>query len=286
MSSKKRGLGRGLGSLLGEVKSQTSDTEAKLSAAKTLPVELLVRGKYQPRQDMGEESLQELSKSIVEQGIIQPIIVRPLANDTYEIIAGERRWRAAQLANLAEVPVVIRKASDQEAIAMALIENIQRQNLNPIEEAQSLMRLIDEFSLTQKEAADAVGRSRPAVANLLRLLSLPLKVKDMLINSQIEMGHARAILSLPDTLQIQAAQYIKARGLSVRFTEKYVKSLLNPKVKAKAKDKDPDIVRLENELADKLNANVHLKTGSKGKGTIVISYNSLDELDGILEKIK
>jgi len=287
MSSNKRGLGRGLGSLLGKTPNKVTQSKPSRTEQRYLPIESLRRGKYQPRQEIGPESLQELSQSIEEQGIIQPIIVRQIDEESYEIIAGERRWRAAQLANLRAVPVVIRKVSDKQAVAMALIENIQRENLNPIEEAQSLMRLIDEFSMTQQEAATAVGRSRPAVANLLRLLSLPAAVKEMLKNSELEMGHARALLSLPDTKQIQAAEHIKSRFLSVRAAESYVRSLLAPKErKFQQKTHDPNIVRLEHELADKLNAKVRLNSKAGGKGTIEISYNSLDELDGILAKIK
>lgn len=280
----KRGLGRGLDSLLGTAKSSAVTPKATPTV---LPIENLQRGQFQPRQSMDKLALEELSRSIVEQGIIQPIVVRSLAKDKYEIIAGERRWRAAQLAQLDEVPVVVRQVGDRQVIAMALIENIQRENLNPIEEAQSLKRLIDEFSMTQEQAATAVGRSRPAVANILRLLGLPANIKEMLKQGEIEMGHARALLGAPEDKQILAAQYIKNNGLSVRAAEKYIKSLsVSVSSPAKTKTQDPDVQRLENQLQDILNAKVQLKSDGKGKGRINIHYNSLDELEGILEHIK
>ncbi len=286
MTTKKRGLGRGLDSLLGTAESPAVTSKADTTQI-VLPIENLQRGEFQPRQSMDEEALEELSRSITQQGIIQPIVVRLLSKDKYEIIAGERRWRAAQLAKLDEVPVVVRKVSDRQVIAMSLIENIQRENLNPIEEAQSLKRLIDEFTMTQEQAATAVGRSRSAVANILRLLGLPATIKEMLKQGEIEMGHARALLGAPDNKQIQAAQHIKNNGLSVRAAEKYIKSLSVPsKNKEQPRAKDPDVVLLENQLQDTLNAKVQLKQGTKGKGTISIYYSSLDELEGILAHIK
>ena len=296
---KKRGLGRDLSALLGSsTKKQTTTPTGTTQAAsateglKKLPVEHMMRGRYQPRTEFNEEQLQELADSIGKQGIIQPIIVRSISVDPakpkYEIIAGERRWRAAQLAGLHEVPVVIKKYTDEEAIAVSLIENIQREDLNPIEEASSLDRLIQEFGLTHQEAADAVGRSRAAVSNLLRLLSLDPSVKEMLAHGDIEMGHARALLSLEITLQSSVANLVIAKGLSVRETEAHVRKLLNPSAKKKKENvtEDLHISDLENRLSETLGAKVTCQHSAKGKGKLVIQYNSLDELDGILEHIK
>ena len=299
---KKRGLGRDLSALLGSsANKQTSPTPEKNSVQtqgaeglKKLPVEHMVRGRYQPRTEFNEEQLQELADSISKQGIIQPIIVRSISVDPskpkYEIIAGERRWRAAQLAGLHEVPVVIKKYTDEEAIAVSLIENIKREDLNPIEEASSLDRLIEEFGLTHQEAADAVGRSRASVSNLLRLLSLEPSVKDMLAHGEIEMGHARALLSLEITLQLSVANLVIDKGLSVREIEAHVRKLLNPEAKNKKAKSDTSedlhISDLQNRLSDTLGAKVVCQHGAKGKGKLVIQYNSLDELDGILEHIK
>ena len=296
---KKRGLGRDLSALLGSSakKNQTTtstetSTAASREGLKKLPVEHMVRGRYQPRTEFNEEQLQELADSIGKQGIIQPIIVRSISVDPtkpkYEIIAGERRWRAAQLAGLHEVPVVIKKYTDEEAIAVSLIENIQREDLNPIEEATSLDRLIQEFGLTHQEAADAVGRSRAAVSNLLRLLSLEPSVKAMLAHGDIEMGHARALLSLEITLQPNVANLVMSKGLSVREIEAHVRKLTNPPAK-KNKDnttEDLHISDLQNRLSETLGAKVVCQHSAKGKGKLVIQYNSLDELDGILEHIK
>ncbi len=260
-----------------------------------LPLDLLQRGKYQPRVDMRPESLNDLAESIKSQGLVQPIIVRPLPgrnpgeSQRYEIIAGERRWRAAQIAGLAEIPAVIREVPDEAAVAMALIENIQREDLNPLEEARALARLIEEFGLTHQAAADAVGRSRAAVSNLLRLTELADEVKQLLEQRSIEMGHARALLSLTSRRQqIEVASLVAKKSLSVRDTEALIRRLLSAPAsgEAPAASKDPDIQRLELELADKLGARVAFQHTKAGKGKLVVSYNSLDELEGILAHIQ
>jgi len=304
MTTKKRGLGRGLNALLGGAAKSApavSTTAPALvvqdSAAaaapidgslRKLPIDLIQRGKYQPRQDMHQESLQDLADSITAQGVVQPIVVRPIGQGRYEIIAGERRWRAAQLAGLQDIPAVIREVPDRAAIAMSLIENIQRENLNPLEESRALQRLIQEFELTHQEAADAVGRSRAAVSNLLRLLDLTDEVKALVEAGQLEMGHARALLALSGGDQTQAARQVASKGLSVRETERLVKRLQSDAAKPPAPPKrvDPDIRRLEEELAGYLGAKVSLEQGRGGKGKLLISYNSLDELDGILERMR
>jgi ParB family chromosome partitioning protein len=289
MSTKKRGLGRGLEALLGSAASTvavTSDTgEGDL---RHLPVDIIRRGKYQPRTDMHPESLEELADSIRAQGIIQPILVRPVSSSEFEIIAGERRWRAAQLAGLHEIPAVVKDVPDQAAVAMALIENIQRENLNPMEEAKALQRLIDEFSLTHQMVAEAVGRSRAAVSNLLRLFDLNDDVKDMLEHRQLEMGHARALLGLSGAQQSETARKVVARGLSVRETEQWVRRLLTagPKQRTKARTLDPDVRRLQDELSSKLGASVTIKHALSGKGKLIVQYNNIDELEGILGHIK
>ena len=291
---KKRGLGRGLDALLGggsrddtPVKNRT-DTDS--GGLREVAVDLIDRSPYQPRADFNEEALQELADSIRAQGVIQPVVVRPNPKKAgrFELIAGERRWRAAQLAGLHEVPTVIRDVDDQAAMAMALIENIQRQALNPIEEAEALNRLIDEFGLTHEQTAEAVGRSRAAVSNMLRLLNLEVGVKAMLQKGQLEMGHARALLGLSGGAQFKAAQEVEAKGLSVRETERLVKNAgMPPAAKPGSGSRsDPDTQRLEDELSEKLGAKVKFQTGKGGKGKLVISYNSIDELDGILEHIK
>jgi len=293
---KRRGLNRGLDSLLGgsakSLQTALSDTtplaaETKLDKSlQNLAVELIERGRYQPRSDFNEEALQELADSIKAQGV-QPVVVRPLSSGSghYELIAGERRWRAAQLAGLHEIPAVIRDVTDQQAMAMGLIENIQRQELNPIEEAIALKRLIEEFSITQQEAADAVGRSRVAVANLLRLLTLEPEVKTMLEAGKLEMGHARALLGLLGSAQREAAHKVVAKGLSVRETEQLVRKSSEP-AKPKASNKlDPDTRKLQDDLSEKLGAKVQFQHSANGKGKMVIHYNSLDELDGILNHI-
>ena len=259
-------------------------------------MDLLQRGRYQPRLDMRPESLQELADSIRAQGVVQPIVVRPLAAQRagepvrYEIIAGERRWRAAQMAGLHDIPAVIRRVPDEAAVAMSLIENIQRENLNPLEEARALDRLIREFEMTHQTAADAVGRSRAAVSNLLRLLELAEEVKALVETRQLEMGHARALLGLAQARQqIEVALLVAKKGLSVRETEALVRKLSTAKPDIEDREPpraDPNITRLEQDLTDKLGARVHLQHGAKGRGKLVINYNSLDELDGILAHIQ
>lgn len=291
----KQRLGTNLNALLGSAKlsstipedlaNPTDSSEDK--ELKELPVEFIVRGKYQPRRDMHPDALEELADSIKVQGIMQPIVVRPLDANRYEIIAGERRWRAAQIAGLDQVPALVREVPDEAAVAMALIENIQREDLNAMEEAIALSRLQKEFELTQQEVAEAVGKSRTAVANTLRLMSLNAEVKKMLEHGDLEMGHARALLPLPGMEQMEAARLVVARGMSVRQAEALVRRLLQEKEKGKPKKKvDPDIRRLEDELSDKVGAKVAITHNAKGKGKLVISYNSLDELDGVLDHIK
>ena len=297
MTPKKR-LGRGLDALLSKPSVKPADaaegTSSGEDSLRQIPVELLQRGQYQPRVDMRQDSLEDLANSIRAQWVVQPIVVRPIERrgneQRYEIVAGERRWRAAQLAGLAEIPAVIREVPDESAIAMALIENIQRENLNPLEEARALDRLIREFDLTHAEAAQAVGRSRAAVSNLLRLRDLSDKVKPLLEDRQLEMGHARALLSIANaTQQHDAARQVVKKGLSVRETERLVKRMLEgakPKGATKAPAQNADIRRLEMEVSEKLGAKVSVNHTSKGAGKLVISYNSLDELDGILKHIK
>jgi ParB family chromosome partitioning protein len=302
MTAKKPALGRGLAELSPLFARRAALPQAADAAPPqpvgdriaSLPLDLLQRGKYQPRTDMRPESLQELADSIKAQGLVQPILVRPLPgrnpgeSQRYEIIAGERRWRAAQLAGLAEISVVIRDVPDEATLAMALIENIQREDLNPLEEARALSRLIEEFGLTHQSAAEAVGRSRAAVSNLLRLMDLADEVKELLEQRRIEMGHARALLSLTTRRQqIEVAGLVARKSLSVRDTESLVRRLLSaPKAGAAPETSpDPDIRRLELELADKLGAKVAFQHSTTGKGKLVVSYNSLDELEGILEHI-
>lgn len=289
--AKKRGLGStGLGALLkGSDVDLSKDTEAGSDGElKQLPVEFLKRGKYQPRRDMDPEALEELAESIRQQGIMQPVVVRPLAKDSYEIIAGERRWRAAQIAELDKVPALIRDVEDDAAVAMALIENIQRENLNAMEEATALQRLQDEFELTQGEVAEAVGKSRSTVTNLLRLINLTDEVKLMLEHGDLEMGHGRAMLSLDQDRQVQVARQVESKSLSVRQTEALVRRLLEekPAKKVEKPKPDADIVRLQEDLSEKVGAEVSVQHSGKGKGKLVIKYNTLDELDGILAHIK
>jgi ParB family chromosome partitioning protein len=298
MAAKKRGLGKGLEALLGAGATVAAASPEEAAVAqpeqnsdgelKNLPVDILQRGVYQPRIDMKADALEELANSIRAQGVVQPIVVRPVGGGKYEIIAGERRWRATQLAGLHEIPAVVRDVPDQAAMAMALIENIQREELNPMEEAQALHRLIEEFGLTHQQTADAVGRSRASVSNLLRLLGLNEDVKRMLENGDLEMGHARAILALSGDQQSEVARTVAGKGLSVRETERLVKRTLEGPQAGATKEKkvDPDITRLEQDLGDRIGAKVAIQHGAKGKGKLVINYNSLDELDGILEHIK
>jgi ParB family chromosome partitioning protein len=301
MTDKKRGLGRGLEALLwqGTPRPAADMVSHARDQLTHVPVDLLEKGRYQPRQDMREESLAELADSIRAQGIVQPIVVRPVGAPSasspqrYEIIAGERRWRAAQMAGLADVPAIVRRVDDETAVAMALIENIQRENLNPLEEAVALSRLITEFKLTHQQVAEAVGRSRVAVSNLLRLLELPDPVKTLVEQRQIEMGHARALLGLTNRRQLaEVAGLVAKKGLSVRDTEALVRRLLarlaagdSERSGHSGMERDPDIRRLEGDLADKLGAKVELVHGARGKGKLVITYHSLDELDGILAHI-
>lgn len=294
MATKKRGLGRGLDALLGHISPQVNpdDTNAlpdpvDQGELHRLPLELIQRGRYQPRRDMDPIALEELAQSIKAQGVMQPIVVRPVASGRYEIIAGERRWRASQQAGLDRIPALVRDVSDDIAIAMALIENIQREDLNPIEEAIALQRLQHDFHLTQQQVADAVGKSRVAVSNLLRLMGLPEEVKTMLAHGDLEMGHARALLGLPDDRQIEGARHVVARGFSVRQTEALVRQWLrDPAQSTKPSTEDPDISRLEQRLAERLGAPVQIRHGQKGKGQLVINYASLDELQGILAHIR
>jgi ParB family chromosome partitioning protein len=322
MSDKKPALGRGLADLLGSSKARAATPAASVpitppSASQPataqipaptgargdelahLPLDTLTRGKYQPRTDLRQEALEELAISIRNQGVIQPIVVRPLTNAApgaprYEIIAGERRWRAAQIAGLATIPAVIRRVADEAAIAMALIENIQREDLNPLEEARALERLIAEFGVTHEQAADAVGRSRAAVSNLLRLLQLAPEVADMVEKRQLEMGHARALLGLVNRRdQVLAAQRVTRENMSVRETEALVRQLLAPTVEkarsgstAAPQNEDPNVHALQQDLTERLGAKVLIQQGSGGKGRLVIAYNTLDELDGILRHIK
>jgi ParB family chromosome partitioning protein len=299
MSAKKRGLGRGLDALLGAGNASPSMDEAaqgskrvtvdgdKDNTLKQLPVDLIQRGKYQPRRDIEPDSLRELADSILAQGVMQPIVVRPISDQKFEIIAGERRWRATQLAGLDVIPAVIRDVSDQAAIAMALIENIQREDLNPIEEAASLQRLQREFDLTQQEVATAVGKSRSTVANFLRLMTLQEDVRRLVEHGDLEMGHARALLGLEGLEQSAAARSVAGKGLTVRQTEALVRNLLAKDTRSAAdKPADPNIKHLQDDLSQRLGAVVQIQHSAKGKGKLVLSYNSLDELDGILSHIK
>jgi ParB family transcriptional regulator, chromosome partitioning protein len=305
MATKRPSLGRGLEALLGTPRPVPPDDSPGAAPPPAprleeelarIPVDLLQRGRYQPRLDMRPESLQELADSIRAQGVVQPIVVRPLAAQRtgepvrYEIIAGERRWRAAQMAGLHAVPAVIRNVPDEAAVAMSLIENIQRENLNPLEEARALDRLIREFDMTHQTAADAVGRSRAAVSNLLRLLELGEEVKTLVETRQLEMGHARALLGLAaPRQQTEVALLVAKKGLSVRETEALVRRLAAGKDDTRDQEpprRDPDVARLEQDLTDKLGARVQLQQGARGRGRLVIAYNSLDELDGILAHIR
>lgn len=287
---KKRGLGRNLEDLLGPKKNTILELSrplipTKKSELQKLPIEFLQRGKYQPRVDMDPEALEELAGSIRVQGIIQPIVVRPISENKYEIIAGERRWRAAQLAGLTEISALVREIPDDAAIAMSLIENIQRENLNAIEEANALKRLMDEFQLTHEEVADAVGKSRVTITNTLRLLNLVPEVKRMLEHGDLEMGHARAILTLDDHLQSQAAHNVVEKKLSVRETENLARRLKEGIKPKQNKFIDPDIRKLQEELSEKLGSPITIQHTAKGKGKLIIYYHSLNALDGILKKI-
>jgi len=299
MATKKRGLGRNLNALLGNPQNAnapvsnetdaTDELQARDGDLRQLPIDLIQRGKYQPRRDMHPEALEELADSIKAQGIMQPIVVRPINRDKYEIIAGERRWRAAQLAGLDTIPALIREVADEAAVAMALIENIQREDLNAMEESMALSRLQHEFDLTHQQVAEAVGKSRTAVTNLLRLMNLREDVQRMLEHGDIDMGHAKALLGLPLEQQSSTASTVVAKGLSVRQTESLVRRLLETRDspgKAHFKAVDPDIKNLENQLSETIGVPVMVQHSAKGKGKVVLKYNNLDELDGILSHIK
>ena len=281
---KMKGLGRGLDALLAGSDKPQGDEQ------RNLPVDRLKPGKYQPRTHMAEDALAELAASIRSQGVMQPILVRAIDStpgaERYEIVAGERRWRAAQLAGLSEVPVLVRAIPDEQALAMALIENIQRENLNPLEEAQGLQRLIDEFGLTHQQAADAVGRSRPAASNLLRLLQLTAAVQELLMTGKLDMGHARALLPLTGAQQIAVAQRIVQKAQSVREAEHLVQQIMNPPKASTPAPIDRDLLRLQEELSDSVGANVSIRSNRKGSGKITIEFGSLDQLDGILGKLR
>ena len=285
MTSKKRGLGRGLDALLADVQQDDENLDDSLQH---FPLDMMQSGKYQPRIDMAEDSLDELADSIRAQGLVQPIIVRPIDGGRYEIIAGERRWRASKIAGLDTIPVIVRDVSDRSAIAMALIENIQRENLNPMEEANALQRLLDEFSMTHQEAAEAVGRSRAAVSNLLRLRNLNDGVKRLVENGDLEMGHARALLALTSDAQSEAATTVVEKGLSVRETEQLIRRILNP---GKEKEQPSDALldeldKIEILIGSKLSSKFALKHSATGKGKLVIDYSNMDDLKKLITKFK
>ena len=276
---KMKGLGRGLDALLGGEEARPHD------ALLTLPVARIRPGRYQPRTKMDQQALAELAASIRSQGLMQPLLVRPVDRDRYELIAGERRWRAAQMAGLEEVPVLVREVPDDAALAMSLIENIQRENLNPMEEAAGIQRLVDEFKMTHEQAADAVGRSRSATTNLLRLLKLARPVQEMLMEGALEMGHARALLALDAARQVEAGKRVAAKGLSVRETEAMVQAMLRGPA-AHRKRADRDLARLEEEIAERLGTTVEIRAGKKGTGKLVLHYSSLDHLDELVKKLR
>ena len=280
---KMKGLGRGLDALL----DRDSEGVPIAEHQATLRVDQLQRGRYQPRTKMDDASLQELAASIRKQGLMQPILVRPIDGGRHEIIAGERRWRAAKIAGLAEVPVLVRDVPDSAALAMALVENIQREDLNPLEEASGVQRLIDEFKLTHQEAAEAIGRSRAGTTNLLRLLNLQKPVQTMVFDGKLEMGHARALLALEGRKQEAVAKRVAARGLSVRQTEDLVNSIVHPAAKAKRRfSLDRDVARLEEELSEEIGTTIQIKPGRKGAGKLVVAYSSADHLDDLLSRFR
>lgn len=279
MNTKRKGLGRGLDALLG-------GDEAPRDALATLPVARIRPGRYQPRTKMDQEALAELAASIKSQGLMQPVLVRPVDRDRYELIAGERRWRASQMAGLQEIPALVREVADESALAMSLIENIQRENLNPMEEAAGLQRLVDEFRMTHEQAADAVGRSRSATTNLLRLLRLAKPVQGMVMEGVLEMGHARALLALEGARQVEAAKRIAARGMSVRETEALVGKLQRGQTTRRSAPPDRDLARLEEEVSSHLGTTVEIRPGSKGRGRIIVQYSNLDHLDQLLKKLR
>ena len=283
---KKKGLGRGLTALLGN-----SDVEAMIEPQSNdelrhIDVDLIERGPWQPREHFDEETLQELADSIAQQGVVQPIVVRQKSQNRFEIVAGERRWRASQKAGLSKIPAVIKTFDDQTAAAVSLIENIQRENLNPLEESTALKRLVEEFDMTHQQVADTVARSRATVSNLLRLQDLNPDVKTLLAMRDIEMGHARALLAIDGMEQSSVAKDVAKKGLSVRETEALIRKLSAPAKKPNTSRKDPDIIRLEERLTERLGAQVHIKQKANGKGSLEIAYTSLDVLDGILKQIE
>ena len=286
MNTKKNRLGRGLDALLGDAGASVGNAEP--DRLQQLPVEILQRGQFQPRRLMDKEALDDLANSISKQGVLQPIVARKLDSGDYEIIAGERRWRAAQQAGLDRVPVVVRELSDEDAMVIGLIENLQREDLNPIEEARGMQRLIEEFTMTHQQVADSVSRSRAAVSNLLRLLSLQGEVSSLLEQGQLDMGHARALLSLDEGAQLKAAQQIIKVGMSVRQAEQLVRRMQEEQIStvSKTKEKDPDIRHLEESLSERLGTNVLIKVGNRGKGKLIIDFHGNDVLQGILEKIR
>ena len=297
MSTKKRGLGngRGLDALLGAVRqakeevaaAETASTQQVGMSLLNVPLEQLQRGRYQPRRDMNPVALQELADSIKAQGVMQPIVVRSIGENSYEIVAGERRWRAAQMAGLDSIPAIIRQINDDTAMAMALIENIQREDLNPMEQATAMHRFVEEFGLTHQQIAEAVGKARATVSNLLRLMALPREVKTLLEHGDIEMGHARALLALPENQQAEAARLTVAKGFSVRQTESLVRSLLAAQDAPQPEKRvDPNVAQLQQSLIDKLGAAVQIDYNKKGQGKLIIRYNSFEELDGILAHIQ
>jgi ParB family transcriptional regulator, chromosome partitioning protein len=278
--SRHKGLGRGLDALLGSDEAERSDTLG------TLPIGAIRPGKYQPRTKMDQTALHELAASIRSQGLMQPVLVRPLERDSFELIAGERRWRAAQMAGLTEIPALVREVPDDTALAMSLIENIQREDLNPMEEAAGVQRLVDEFRMTHDQAADAIGRSRSATTNLLRLLKLAKPVQQMLLQGALEMGHARALLMLEGARQIEAANQVGARGLSVRETEALVRRLARSPGARRKRGADRDLARLEEEVSERLGTTVEIRAGRKGKGRIVLHFSGLDHLEQLLKKLR
>jgi ParB family chromosome partitioning protein len=276
---KAKGLGRGLDALLG-------GDEAPRDALVTLPVASIRPGRYQPRTKMDQQALAELAASIRSQGLMQPLLVRPVDRGRYELIAGERRWRAAQMAGLDEVPVLVREVPDEAALAMSLIENIQRENLNPMEEAAGVQRLVEEFKMTHEQAADAVGRSRSATTNLLRLLKLAKPVQELVMEGALEMGHARAILALEPARQVEAGNRVAAKGLSVRETEALVHNMLRGPAARRKKRADRDLARLEEEVAERLGTTVEIRPSRKGRGRVIVHYASLDHLEQLLRKLR
>ena len=306
MAAKRQSLGKGLDALLGIPEdAETLQDQAVIDSSQellaqtladavspadgslqNLPVEFLHPGQYQPRRDLNSEALQELADSIATQGVMQPIIVRPTGDNKYEIIAGERRWRATQQAGLDTIPAIVREVTDEATIAMALIENIQREDLNAMEESLALIRLRDEFKLTQQQVSDAVSKSRSAVTNLMRLASLEKAVQQQLERGELELGHAKCLLGLEGNAQIEAARSVAANAMTVRQTEVLVKKLQNPSPDTKPQAPNPDIMRLQEELSEKLGAAVSIQHSAKGAGKLIFKYNSVDELDGILAHLK